>query len=81
MIHSSDLHRSWRTALHQLAEGVTNAPSSDEPHPPTDDADDEREPFHLDDTELANRLVRDRGLPYSSAPSYAQRSCPLAVQP
>ena len=81
MIRLSDRHRGWASALHLLAENITETPGGDGPVSPTDDADDEREPFHLDDTELANRLARDRGLPYTSSPSHAERPFPLAVQP
>ena len=36
-----------------------------------DSTDDEREPFHLDDTEIAQRLVKDRGLTLYITPPHA----------
>ena len=42
-----------------------------DPFPDTpDQLDDEREPFHLDDEELAKRLVKDRGLVRYSTPPH-----------
>ncbi len=84
MLHTSDLHFGWRTALHSLAETVSQHLGDDETRPADstlDDADDEREPFHLDDTELANRLVRERGLIHYVTPPHAHLLFPLAVQP
>ena len=62
----ADLHHGWKSALRSLAENVSRHEPTDESG--QDDAlldvndDAELEPFHLDDTELASRLVRDRGL-------------------
>ena len=69
MLHASALAIGWRSALFALAEAHSRAPragsdagdSSAAPSGP-DDGDEDREPFHLDDTELALRLARDRGL-------------------
>ncbi len=83
MLHNTNLHHGWRSALHSLAENFSRSPSGDEPRADDstlDDGDDEREPFHLDDTELANRLVRDRGLIHYSTPPHAHLLFPLAVQ-
>ena len=85
MLHSSDLHSGWRSALRSLADNVSRQKSADgapQVHPFPDDGDDaEREPFHLDDTELAGRLVRDRGLPQYSTPPHAHLFLPQSVQP
>ena len=86
MLHPSDLHTGWRTALRSLALSVMGPEPEDRPEPATpadhaDDGDDaEREPFHLDDTELANRLVRDRGLIHYSTPPHARLVFPSMVQ-
>lgn len=82
MLHSTDLHYGWRSALHSLAETFSRTPSGDEPHADDstlDDGDDELEPFHLDDTELANRLIRDRNLINYSTPPHAHLIFPRAV--
>jgi len=73
MLHAADLHTGWRAALSSLAQRLSaeqhDQGPEDEPTP--DDGDDaEREPFHLDDTELAKRLVRDRGLIRYSTPPH-----------
>ena len=65
--------------LHPV-QSLTKNRSLDETQPPTEDTDDEREPFHLDDLELAKRLVPDRGLP-SGTTSTPQRPFRLAVLP
>lgn len=65
MMHASALAISWRTALLSLVDGH-RSPTNQSPDrvvavlEENDPGDDEREAFHLDDTELANRLVRDR---------------------
>ena len=77
MLHASALALGWKSALLALVE-TRNGPSSENPlgggealPPSSDGGDDEREPFHLDDTELATRLVRDRGLVHYSTPPHA----------
>jgi hypothetical protein len=84
MKNASDLHTGWRSALCSLAQTV--APTRSEPRsgidPKVDDSDDaEREPFHLDDTELANRLLRDPGLIQYGTPAHAHLLFPDVVQP
>ena len=51
------------------------------PPVPDDVEDAEREPFHLDDTELANRLVRDRGLIHYTTPPRSRNVRPDREQP
>jgi hypothetical protein len=69
MLHASALAIGWRSALSALVEAHKHADrleshfaDGDAPVNAPEPSDDEREPFHLDDTELAQRLVRDRGL-------------------
>jgi hypothetical protein len=74
MLYPSDLHTGWRSALRSLAQSVNSQPDDEHPNldPLADDGDDaEREPFHLDDTELAKRLIRERGLIHYSTPPHA----------
>jgi hypothetical protein len=83
MFQPSDLHSGWRSALHSLARSMgdeqTEAPERD---PAPDGGDDsEREAFHLDDTELANRLIPDRGLIHYSTPPHARLMFPDMTQP
>lgn len=83
MLNTTDLHYGWRSALQSLAENFSRTPIGHEPRPEgsrTDDGDDELEPFHLDDLELANRLMRDRSLIHYSTPPHAHLLFPLAVQ-
>ena len=83
MLHPSDLHTAWRAALRSLSQSVMAAEPEEraEPAPPSDDTGDaEREPFHLDDTELASRLVRDRGLIHYGTPPHARLVFPSMVQ-
>jgi hypothetical protein len=40
------------------------------------DSDDEREPFHLDDTEIALRFVNSRGLQEYTTPPHAHLLLP-----
>ncbi len=82
MLHASALALGWKSALLALVE-TRNGPSSEnllgggEALPPSSDGgDDEREPFHLDDTELATRLVRDRGLVHYRTPPHAHLIVP-----
>jgi hypothetical protein len=83
MLHA-DLHHGWRSALRSLAANVSKHAANDET--PLDDEvldvsdDTELEPFHLDDTELAGRLVRDRGLIHYSTPPHTHLLFPQAVQ-
>jgi hypothetical protein len=84
MLHPSDPNTGWRSALHSLAQSLSADPADKTPQgdPPTDAEEDaEREPFHLDDTELAKRLVRDRGLIHYSTPPHARLVFPDMVQP
>lgn len=84
MLHPSDLHTGWRSALRSLALSVDAKADDEGPilEPLGDDGEDaEREPFHLDDTELANRLVRDRGLTHYSTPPHARLLFPDMGQP
>ena len=83
MFHPSDLQTGWRSALRSLARNVSTQRASDGTRNtdlPDDGDDAEREPFHLDDTELANRLVRDRGLIHYSTPPHAHLLFPFMVQ-
>ena len=84
MSHSPDFHTGWRAALRALAKSVP-APAGDE-NPGQgalagDDDDAEREAFHLDDTELATRLIRDRSLLLYSTPPHARLLFPDMVRP
>ncbi len=84
MMHPSDLHTGWRTALRSLALRVTAKQPDDRPAPeaiPDDGDDAEREPFHLDDTELASRLIRDRGLIHYGTPPHAHLLFQSGEQP
>ena len=84
MFHTSEFHTGWLSALRSLALSLGADPSTKTPQrdPVSDDGDDaEREPFHLDDTELANRLVRDRGLIHYGTPPHAGIVFPDMVQP
>jgi hypothetical protein len=84
MLHPSDPHTGWRSALSSLAQSLSTDPADKTPQgdPNSDDGEDaEREPFHLDDTELAKRLVRDRGLIHYSTPPHARLVFPDMVQP
>ena len=77
MLHSAALAIGWKSALRGLlaprdAFSQANTlfdrnPDKDGP----DSNDDEREPFHLDDTEIARRLVKDRGLTLYITPPHA----------
>ena len=82
MFHASALACGWRSALRALIE-AHNAPCLKNPlhdgealTDGSDRGDDEREPFHLDDTELASRLVRDRGLVHYSTPPHTHMVFP-----
>ena len=76
MLHASALAVGWKSALlallPQRRNGVAQvADSSTEPFRQCADVDDEREPFHLDDTEIALRLVKSRGLQEYTTPPHA----------
>ena len=81
MLHASALAHGWKSALLALVE-TGNRPASEHPDEGeavpagSDGGDDEREPFHLDDTELATRLVRDRGLVHYRTPPHAHLIVP-----
>jgi hypothetical protein len=69
MLHASALATGWRSALSALVEAHKHADrvqtrfdDAEGPEVGPEPTDDEREAFHLDDTELAQRLVRDRGI-------------------
>jgi hypothetical protein len=69
MLDASALAIGWKSALlalidarKQSSEAKSLASDDSAPADMTESGDDEREPFHLDDTELAQRVVRDRGL-------------------
>ena len=77
MLHASALAFGWRSALLALV-ASHNAPRFQKPigdveafMESSDQPDDDREPFHLDDTELAWRLGKDRGLVCFSTPPHA----------
>ena len=77
MMHASALAVGWRSALTALAASHGKGPSlaldadSREPGPDASARDDDDlEPFHLDDEELARRLVKDRGLVRYSTPPH-----------
>ena len=75
MTHSAD-NIGWTSALLALVEAARPTPvetpivAEEIARNSLDQADDEREPFHLDDTELATRLVRDRGLVHYRTPPH-----------
>ena len=74
MLHASALAVSWRTAFYALfqREGVANANvTSGMDIPRFADGEEEREPFQLDDTEVASRLVETRGLDDYKTPPHA----------
>ena len=83
MMHASALAVGWRSALLALAASHRAAPrlahdafdGGPRPDAP-EEADDEREPFHLDDEEIASRLVRDQGPVCHSTPPRAHRRFP-----
>jgi hypothetical protein len=83
MLHASALAIGWRSALFALVE-AHKAPCLENPMAECeslmdgiDQGDDEREPFHLDDTELATRLVRDRGLSHYRTPPHSHLVFPF----
>jgi hypothetical protein len=77
MLHASALAVGWRSALlallpqrrNDLREPLVSL-LMDAPRPSVD-SDDDREPFHLDDMELALRLVNSRGLQEYPTPPHA----------
>ena len=80
MMHASALAVGWRSALRALADSHRTYPrlahDARDGELRTDTAeqpDDEREPFHLDDEELASRLVRDCGPVRHSTPPHTHR--------
>jgi hypothetical protein len=76
MVYASALAVGWRTAFlglfQQRAEAAdaSSSRSMDVPKQPSD-SDEEREAFHLDDTEIALRLVKSRGLQEYKTPPHA----------
>lgn len=87
MLHASALAIGWRSALFALAQAHTEAhragarAGESRVSPGADDGDDEREPFHLDDTELVLRLARDRGLINYRTPPYSIPAIPSSPNP
>ena len=80
MLHASALAVRWKSAFYALfqREGVADAnvtPAVDSPRNASD-SDEEREPFHLDDTEIALRLVQTRGLQEYKTPPHAHLMFP-----
>ena len=77
MLHSAALAIGWKSALRGLLaprDRSSQANTLFDRNPAndgTDGNDDEREPFHLDDTEIALRLVKDRGLTLYTTPPHA----------
>ena len=67
----------WKSALRGLlasrdASGLANTLfDRNSTNDGADGNDDEREPFHLDDTEIAHRLGKDRGLFLYITPPHA----------
>jgi len=80
MLHASALAVGWKSALlallpqRRIDAGDTTVPDTDLRQ--SADVDDEREPFHLDDTEIALRLVKSRGLQDYKTPPHAQLMFP-----
>ncbi len=76
MLHASALAVSWKSALlalftqRQDVATQTAVSSTDGPRQFAE-SDDDREPFHLDDTEIALRLVKSRGLQEYRTPPHA----------
>ena len=74
MLHASALAVGWRSALlallPQRRSGLRQPPVPFMEVPrPSVDSDDDREPFHLDDTEIALRFVHARGFQeYTTSP-------------
>ncbi len=82
-MHASALAVGWRSALLALADSRRSDPrlahdagDGDLRTDAPEQADDEREPFHLDDAELASRLVRDRGPVRHSTPPHTHPRFP-----
>jgi hypothetical protein len=75
MLHASALAVSWKAAFYALFQRNAVADASvtsgmDIPRLVVD-RDDEREAFHLDDMEIAPRLVNTRGLHEYKTPPHA----------
>ena len=80
MLHASALAISWRSAFFSLFPQprdpvYPSTPFGADIPRQSPDADEEREAFHLDDMEIASRLVKPRGPGYET-PSHAQRIVP-----
>jgi len=75
MLYASALAVSWKSAflgLFQQSDAQASATTNlgmDIPKQP--ESDEEREAFHLDDTEIALRLVKSRGLQEYKTPPHA----------
>ena len=82
MLHASALAVGWRSALLALLPQRRNGlrqplvPPLDASRPSIE-PDDDREPFHLDDTEIALRLAMSRGLQEYLTPPHAHVLFPL----
>lgn len=76
MVYASALAVGWRSALLGLFQQRADATRADSPSAmdiprQCPDSDEEREAFHLDDTEIALRLVKSRGLQEYKTPPHA----------
>jgi hypothetical protein len=81
MLHASALAIGWKSALVALLPQRQNAvvqttDSSTDLTRLCPETDDDREPFHLDDTEIALRLVKSRGLQEYKTPPHAHLMFP-----
>jgi hypothetical protein len=81
MLHASALAVGWRSALLALftqrrSDVGQAAISRSDIIKQSPDSDDEREAFYLDDTEIALRLVKSRGLQEYKTPPHAHLMFP-----
>ncbi len=81
MLHASALAVGWKSALLALLSQHRNAAAQTAPSgtvnpKPCNETDDDREPFHLDDTELALRLETSRGLQEYRTPPHVHLMFP-----
>jgi hypothetical protein len=80
MLHASALAVGWKSALlallpHRRNDAGDTAVSNMDTRQAAE-VDDEREPFHLDDTEITLRLVKSRGLQEYKTPPHAHLMFP-----
>jgi hypothetical protein len=75
MLHASALAVGWKSAFYALFKRESAADATVTPGldilRSAQDSDEEREPFHLDDPEIALRLVTSRGLQEYITPPHA----------